>query len=92
MLEEQEFLQAARLDRATLEVWIEETWLAPAASAGVRIFTDADLARARLIADLKQDMGVNDQGVGIVLHLLDQMHGLRQALAQVLQLNSRTTV
>jgi hypothetical protein len=30
-------------------------------------------------------MGVNDEGLGVVLHLLDQMHALRRALAAALE-------
>jgi chaperone modulatory protein CbpM len=48
-------------------------------------FSEADLARAELIRDLMQDLGVNDEGVGVILNLLDQMHGLRRALAGTLQ-------
>ena len=43
-----------------------------------------DLARARLIHDLKHNMGVNDEGLDVILHLIDQMHGLRKALAEAL--------
>jgi chaperone modulatory protein CbpM len=32
-----------------------------------------------------QDLGVNDEGVGVILNLLDQLHGLRRALAGTLQ-------
>jgi chaperone modulatory protein CbpM len=46
-------------------------------------FSDIDVARARLIQDLKSDFGVNDEGVDVVLHLMDQLHGLRRALAQL---------
>ena len=84
MIDEREFLEQARLDRATLEVWIRQEWLAPTRSARQRAFTDMDLARARLIADLKHNMGVNDEGLDVILHLIDQMHGLRRALADAL--------
>lgn len=84
MIDEREFLEAARIDRATLEVWISQEWLIPARSADRRAFTDMDLARARLIADLKHNMGVNDEGLDVILHLIDQMHGLRRALAEAL--------
>ena len=43
-----------------------------------------DLARANLIRDLKDNMGVNHEGLGVILHLLDQMHSLRRALAAAL--------
>jgi chaperone modulatory protein CbpM len=35
---------------------------------------DEDLARIRLIRDLKEDFGVNDEGMSIILHLLDQLN------------------
>ena len=85
MISEREFLERARLDRRTLAVWIEEEWLIPSGAAGERAFTDMDLARASLIRDLKDNMGVNDEGLGVVLHLLDQMHALRRALAAALE-------
>ena len=50
-----------------------------------------DLARARLIHDLKHNMGVNDEGLGVILHLIDQMHGLRRALADTLNSAARAT-
>ena len=85
MITEREFLERARLDRRTLTVWIEEEWLIPGRTADELAFTDMDLARANLIHDLKDKMGVNDEGLGVVLHLLDQMHALRHALAAALE-------
>jgi hypothetical protein len=64
IISEQEFLDRAQLDRETLEVWIEEEWLVPSGTATGVAFSEADLARAELIRDLMQDLGVNDEGVG----------------------------
>ena len=86
MITEREFLERARLDRRTLTVWIEEEWLIPAREADELAFTDMDLARVNLIRDLKDKMGVNDEGLDVVLHLVDQMHALRRALAAALEL------
>ena len=80
-----DFLDRAQLDRETLEVWIEEEWLVPSGTATEPAFSEADLARAKLIRDLRQDLGINDEGVGVILNLLDQVHGLRNALADMLQ-------
>ena len=77
-----EFLVHAQLDRQTLDVWIEEGWLIPGGSEVEHVFYEADLARVQLIRDLIEDLGVNAEGVGIVLNLVDQLHGLRSALAQ----------
>ena len=83
MISKQEFLVRAQLERETLEAWIEEEWLIPGESAGEVTFSDADVARAQLIGDLKNDLGVNDEGVGVVLNLVDQVHGLRRVLTEV---------
>lgn len=79
-----EFLHRAGLDQETLQVWIEEQWLIPSSTAHDQAFSDADLARAELIRELRHDFGVNDEGVGVVLALLDQVHSLRNALAETL--------
>ena len=83
MISKQEFLVRAQLERETLEAWIEEEWLIPGESAGEVTFSDADVARAQLIRDLKNDLGINDEGVGVVLKLIDQVHGLRRVLTEV---------
>jgi chaperone modulatory protein CbpM len=41
---------------------------------------DEDLARAALIRELLDEMGVNDESVPIILHLIDQLHVLRREL------------
>jgi chaperone modulatory protein CbpM len=84
MIDEREFLQRAHIDKATLEVWVRESWICPDCAAPERAYTDMDLARAGLIHDLKDNMGVNDEGLDVILHLIDQMHGLRKALAEAL--------
>ena len=76
-MESKEFISRSHLDIPTLNAWIEAEWLLPLASGKTFQFSDADLARARLIQDLKGDFGVNDEGIAIILHLLDQLHGLR---------------
>jgi chaperone modulatory protein CbpM len=82
-METQEFISQAHLDTPTLNAWIEAEWLVPLTSGQTFCFSEADLARARLIQDLKMDFGVNDEGIAIVLHLLDQLHGLRCLLRDI---------
>ena len=76
-METQEFIGRSHLDIRTLNAWVEAEWLVPVASKKTFQFSEADLARAQLIQDLKMDFGVNDEGVTIILHLLDQLYGLR---------------
>jgi chaperone modulatory protein CbpM len=51
--------------------------------ASGKTFLFSGFARARLIRDLKVDFRVNDEGIAIVLHLLDQLHGLRCLLRDI---------
>jgi chaperone modulatory protein CbpM len=80
-----DLIKRAKIDHETLELWIEEEWLIPAQNATGLAFSELDLARAKLIRDLTEHLGVNDEGVGVILNLLDQVHGLRKALADVLR-------
>ena len=72
------------LDAGTLQLWIEEGWLLPRRDPDLA-FSEGDVARAQLILDLTREMGVNDEGIGIILSLVDQMHGLRRVLRELLQ-------
>lgn len=82
-MSKREFLASAGIEVQTLEIWIEREWLIPEQTPSGPGFRDIDLARARLIRDLKADIGANDEGIDVILHLVDQLHGLRRALAQV---------
>lgn len=87
-----EFCFASGIGKPTLQIWLDEGWLtaggmrertvAPAHSEAECVLSEVDLARARLIRDLIDEMGVNAPGIGIILDLVDQVHGLRAALRQ----------
>lgn len=79
----QEFLTSAGLDAKTVEVWIEQQWLLPELTPAGPSFSDREIARARFILDLKSTFRVNEEGIDVILHLIDQIHGLRYALAQL---------
>ena len=83
MLGSRDVLLRARLDAASLEAWIEAGWLMPQRAGPERVFSELDLARAWLIRDMRDGMGVNDEGIAVALGLLDQVHGLRQALRRL---------
>lgn len=79
----EKFVVHARIDVQTLETWVEAGWLLPGRVEGRVHYSEVDLARAHLINDLA-GLGVNEAGVPIVLDLVDQLHGLRRALRDVL--------
>ncbi|MCX8995944.1 chaperone modulator CbpM [Rhizobiaceae bacterium BDR2-2] len=78
-----EFLTRSGLQGHTLEFWIEQQWVIPEETESGLFFSDADVARAYLIRDLTERLGANEAGVDVILHLLDQLHGLRRALEQL---------
>jgi chaperone modulatory protein CbpM len=63
-----------------LRNWIEQRWIRPTLNDGEPLFDEADMARARLIAELRQDFNVGDEAMPVVLQLLDQVYALRKAL------------
>ena len=78
-----EFVLHARIEVEELHKWLSAGWLIPRSADEQPDYTDLDLARAHLIRDL-YDLGVNDEGIPIILDLLDQIHGLRRALREAL--------
>ena len=84
MISVQEFLVRAHLEHGSLGAWIAAGWLVPPQTEPELMFSDVDLARAQLIHDLREDFGVNDEGVSVILHLVDQMHGLRRSMQGLL--------
>jgi chaperone modulatory protein CbpM len=69
--------RAGSIAERSLAAWVEAGWLLPDAPA--RVLSDVDLARADLIQDLLA-LGVNEEGVPVILDLVDQLHGMRRAL------------
>jgi len=84
MISVQEFLIRTRLEHHLLDAWVEAGWLLPPQTEPELMFSDIDLARVQLIRDLREDFGVNDEGVSVILHLIDQMHGLRRSMQGLL--------
>ena len=73
------------MEHETLDAWIKEEWLIPSGSSLDLSFSDIDIARARLIRELQVDFGVNDEGVGVILNLVDQLYGMRRTLMELRQ-------
>lgn len=69
-----------RLHLRELRLWVREGWLRPAEGEGGPVFDDLDVARIRLICDLRKEMALPADAIPVVLSLLDQVHGLRREL------------
>ncbi|TQM12291.1 chaperone modulatory protein CbpM [Pseudoxanthomonas sp. 3HH-4] len=74
------FLSNSGIKREVLEQWIENEWVTPSRTGvGVHL-TSVDVARVYFVRDLSADFGVNDAGIEVALHLVDQIHALRRVL------------
>ena len=63
--------------------WVALEWLRPDTSDGVWMFADIDVARLRLILDLRQHFALDDAAMPVVLHLLDQLYDARRRLRRL---------
>jgi chaperone modulatory protein CbpM len=82
-ISKEEFLSLSGIGHEMLNAWIEEEWLIPSGSPPELSFSEIDIARARFIRDLQVDFGVNDEGVGVILNLVDQLYGMRRTLMEL---------
>jgi chaperone modulatory protein CbpM len=67
-----------------LTLWIERRWILPLRQDSDYVFGEADLARAGMIAELRRDMGIDDEAMPVVLNLLDQIYGMRRRIRQLM--------
>lgn len=69
-----------RLNLRELRLWVREGWIRPAQGEEGPLFDDLDIARIRLVCDLRKEISLGPDAVPVVLSLLDQVHGLRRQL------------
>ncbi len=73
------------LTQVEIVSWVERGWVLPDTGEGGLVFRDIDVARVRLIRDLRQSMDVAEDAMPLVLSLLDQVYELRSRLKSVLR-------
>lgn len=73
------------LDQVELTQWIERRWVRPDRAGDGWVFQEVDIARVRLIHDLRRACDVPPDTVPVLLSLLDQLYGTRAQLDAVLR-------
>lgn len=68
-------------DQAEIEDYIARGWLTPERDDQDYILDDTDIARIRLIRDLRMALAVETGEIDIILSLIDQLHTTRTTLA-----------
>jgi MerR family transcriptional regulator, heat shock protein HspR len=75
--------EAVRLSHTQVRRYVRAGLVRPAHVEGAEaLFGDEELARLRKIRRLREDLGLNQAGLEVVLRLLDEVQELRVALAQ----------
>ncbi|MBF0288707.1 MAG: MerR family transcriptional regulator [SAR324 cluster bacterium] len=72
----EEVVEQFGICKRTVIYCIEQEWLEPADPEEQQLDQE-DVARLSLICELQEKMGVNDEAVPIILHLVDQIHYLQ---------------
>lgn len=75
----------ADLREAELVTWVDRGWVRPEPVDTGYVFQEIDIARVRLIHDLRRTMELEEDAMPVVLSLLDQVYTLRTELRAVLR-------
>lgn len=78
-----EILLVHRVERVELTGWIEQRWVRPRLTERGYEFDQVDEARISLIGELRRDFACDDDVLGLVLSLLDQLYAARRLLRTV---------
>jgi chaperone modulatory protein CbpM len=63
--------------------WVDRGWVRARPSGTEWEFQDIDVARVRLIRDLRHELAVQEEAMPLVLSLLDQVYALRGQMRAV---------
>lgn len=72
-----EVLEITGVDELTVVGFVRREWISP---VNAEEFDSEDVARIRLIQELRERFGANDEAIPLILHLLDQLYHLRHRI------------
>ena len=78
--EDEVVAMVAALTTERLRTWVAAGWVRPRSADAGAAFGEVDVARARLLCELLDDLAMPQDAISVVLSLLDQVHGLRREL------------
>ncbi|MDA0786943.1 MAG: hypothetical protein O3B37_11710 [Proteobacteria bacterium] len=83
-MRESEVLQIiSDVRRVELRRWVDQGWVLPETRSGELWYREIDIARLRLVREIRRDMAIAEEGVPTVLSLMDQVYGLRKELRRL---------
>ena len=84
-------VEVVGLTPTDLQRWIEQSWLRPDRGPSGYLFHDIDVARARLILELREHLQVGEEALPVVLSLLDQLYEARRRMRHLRDALERAT-
>lgn len=73
-----------RLTRSQLTTFIKAEIVTPVQTESGPAFREIDRARLELLCDLTEEFDLNEDALGMIMSLLDQLHTVRNDLRKVL--------
>ena len=83
--EDDAIIAVTGLTRTRLQAFVSAEVMVPLQSAEGPRFRPVDLARLELLCDLTEHFDLQDDALGVVMSLIDQLHATRQQLHAVAQ-------
>ncbi|HZK90650.1 MAG TPA: chaperone modulator CbpM [Stellaceae bacterium] len=80
---EEVLIRLRGLERRELARWVENRWVLPEPHGENWAFHEVDVARVELIFEIRRDLAIDDEAMGLVLGLLDQVYGLRRQMRRL---------
>lgn len=71
------------LQETEVLTWVQRGWVRPLAQGEEWRFEEIDIARIRLVHDLRYTLAVAEETVPLVLSLLDQIYDLRHRMRAI---------
>lgn len=71
------------LSATQVEYWITQEWVRPEGTPGHYAFREIDVARVRLILQLREELHVDDEALPVVLSLMDQLYTARRQMRRL---------
>lgn len=81
--EDEVITAVARLTRTQLVAFVEARVVTPMQSEKGPVYGQMDVVRIELLCELSEEFELGDDALGVVISLIDQLHGVRAELRAV---------
>lgn len=77
----EEVCESCGIEEEIIIEFMHEEWIHPI-DVEHNVFDDEDIARISLISELREDFGINDEAIPVILHLIDQLNFLHRKIRE----------